>query len=254
MTQPQPIFDVKKAYGEPNVIGVLLSGGIDSTTALASAVANHPESRVVALMIDYGQRHRKEIAMANAIAGLYHCSSRVIDLSKVIPDTTLTNHNKDIPDVDYSDLEGVSPTYVPFRNGLMISAATSVLVGILEDIGKDVPDPVAHLYTGMHAEDAAGFAYPDCTPEFAGSMQNAIMMGTYGKVRLITPFIYSKKHEIITTGDNLAVPYEMTWSCYKGGNNHCGMCPTCRARRTAFRDARVADPTIYDYPIDLNDI
>lgn len=249
MSDKATTFNVAKAYGVPDIAGVLLSGGVDSATALyeANDLKNN-SGFLYAISFDYGQRHSKELLCAAKLAEEVKAKHVILSLQGIVPKTTLTDSDAHIPDVSYSELKGVSPTYVPFRNGLMISAAASFLAGTLEQLiaQGDLPvDAVAHLYAGMHAEDAAAFAYPDCTPEFAGSMANAIWMGTYGKVRLITPFIYSSKAAITLHGHHLGVPYDKTWSCYKGGEKHCGVCPTCRARREAFITARVDDPTEY---------
>lgn len=239
------IFNVEKAYGVPDVTGVLLSGGIDSTTVLAHALEITPSGEFIAISFDYGQRHCKEITYAESIAKDKGIRHEIINLSSVIPNTTLKDPGADLPEVGYDALTGVSPTYVPFRNGLMLAAATSFIVGHLEQTFGVNSNEVAHLYAGMHAEDAASFAYPDCTPEFLGSMQNAIWMGTYGRVRLHAPFISSSKSAIVNVGRQLEVDYSKTWSCYKGGDTHCGVCPTCRARKKAFADADIVDPTVY---------
>jgi 7-cyano-7-deazaguanine synthase len=101
------------------------------------------------------------------------------------------------------------------------------------------------LYFGAHAEDARAWAYPDCTPEFIGAMANAIYIGSYQQLRLRTPLEWLTKADIIQLGDRLGVPWEQTWSCYAGGQSHCGTCPTCRARRQGFVRAGVYDPTMY---------
>ena len=93
------------------------------------------------------------------------------------------------------------------------------------------PDAEA-VYYGAHAEDAKNWAYPDCTPEFIGAQANAIYIGTYHKIRLHTPWMWLRKDEIITDGERLGVPWHLTWSCYKGGEFHCGSCPTCLARKS----------------------
>ncbi len=247
-------FNVERAFGVPNLIGVLLSGGIDSTTALYMALdklegRDDPNHDVVAISFNYGQRHSKELDIAKAIADNCGVQHHVIDISGIIPNTMLKDPTQVIPDVDYSELKGVSPTYVPFRNGLMISAAISAITGILERrIQMEVypQDAVAHVYAGIHEGDAAGFAYPDCTPEFAGALANAIWMGSYGRIRLVTPLINMEKALIVEVGDALKAPLSQTWSCYKGGAMHCGVCPTCRARKLAFEDACVDDDTVYE--------
>jgi 7-cyano-7-deazaguanine synthase len=101
------------------------------------------------------------------------------------------------------------------------------------------------IFFGAHAEDAANWAYPDCTPEFIGAMANAIYVGTYYTVRLYTPIMWMSKAEVVRWGNELQVPFDMTWSCYKGGDLQCGECPTCISRHNAFLDAGIPDPTTY---------
>lgn len=215
---------------------VLLSGGLDSTTLLADCVDKYGIAEVTAVSVHYGQKHSKELERAQMIAGNYGVHHVLKDLSQIIGKGGLSDPNLEVPRVDYSELEGVSPTYVPFRNGLLLSSITSMAA---EDLNAEV---VAY---GAHAEDAANWAYPDCTPEFIGAMSNAIYIGSYSKIRLYTPFMWLTKSEIVLRGHQLHVPWDLTWSCYEGGDVQCGICSTCRARRTAFRIANVMDPTEY---------
>jgi 7-cyano-7-deazaguanine synthase len=217
---------------------VLSSGGVDSTTCLYLASAEFGD--VTGISIFYGQRHAKEIEAAKTVCRLAKANHHILDISSIIPKTTLTDANADIPNVSYDQLEGVSPTYVPFRNGLMLSAAASWIQG-----QRAEGDEEWVLYFGAHAEDARNWAYPDCTPEFIGAMANAIYIGTYRQLRLYTPLEWLNKADIITLGDRLGVPWKHTWSCYRGGEVHCGVCPTCRARRQGFVQAGVDDPTVY---------
>lgn len=215
---------------------VLLSGGVDSTTALA--IANDQwDGRVCAVGINYGQRHTKELVQAEKIAKHFNNEWRVHDLRGNIQKGGLTDDELHIPAKSYAELpEGVSPTYVPFRNGTMLSIIA----------GMAAVDPEAEaVYIGVHAEDAENWAYPDCTPEFIGGMANAIYIGTYHKVRLHTPLIWMTKDQIVTRGTELHVPWAYTWSCYEGRELQCGVCPTCQARKEAFKIAHLADPTVY---------
>lgn len=229
---------------------VLLSGGIDSTVVLHLACRNHGAENVIGMSVHYGQRHKKEIEYANKTCTELGVKQKVIDLSTVVPPTMLTDDTREVPNISYSDIVGTSPTYVPFRNGLMLSAAASVFHGGLQN--GEFGDPVSvgnvgehSLYYGAHAEDALGWAYPDCTPEFNGAMANAIFIGTYQQVRLCTPLQWLTKGDIILLGERLGVAWENTWSCYKGGDLQCGECPTCRARRAGFQLVGVTDPTEY---------
>lgn len=248
---------------------VLLSGGVDSTTCLAVAYEAF-NGNVEAISIDYGQRHVKEIECARSICDHYGINHGTIDLRGVMSGASvmLTDRSVDVPDISYDEIKGVSPTYVPFRNGTMLAALAAhaqkyVNEQIAEYADKHRSDHVGGatqedvekatamakdlvgIYFGAHAEDANNWAYPDCTPEFVGAMANAIYVGTYFTVRLHTPFVNSTKSEIISKGSDLAVPYDLTWSCYKGEELHCGTCPTCRSRKQAFEAAGVMDPTSY---------
>lgn len=229
---------------------VLLSGGIDSTVVLYMAVKEHGAENVIGLSIAYGQRHKKEIEYASKSCEALGVARKIIDIGSIIPTTMLTDESREVPNISYNDIVGTSPTYVPYRNGLMLSVAASVFHGGL--LNGEFGDPGSveiqgehALYYGAHAEDAQGWAYPDCTPEFNGAMANAIYIGTYTQVRLCTPLQWMTKDGIIRFGQALGVNWENTWSCYKGGDVHCGECPTCRARRAGFNLAGVADPTQY---------
>ena len=219
---------------------VLHSGGIDSSTCLYKAIEDCGQENVLGISLFYGQRHKKEIEHAAdicQIAGVRHGTLKTAEM----PESMLTNPEKEIPRVSYGDLpEGKSPTYVPFRNGQLLSQVAGVAVASLEPGEKGI------VYFGAHAEDAANWAYADCTPEFIGAMANAIFVGTYSQVRLATPLEWLTKPEIITLGSRLGVPWEHTWSCYKGERLHCGTCPTCRSRREGFYIAGLKDPTEYE--------
>ncbi len=220
---------------------VLLSGGIDSTTCLY--LAKRDADQVEAVSINYGQRHLKEVAHARRLCESTGVGHHILDLSAIIPKTMLTDHTVEVPDISYSEIEGVSPTYVPFRNGLMLSALTSYAAGRYE---SEKAEGEWAIYFGAHSEDAANWAYPDCTAEWTGAMANAIYIGTYHHIRLITPLQWMTKAGVVMIGNRLGVDWAKTWSCYKGGNKHCGTCPTCRSRREAFIEAGVLDPTVYE--------
>jgi 7-cyano-7-deazaguanine synthase len=169
----------------------------------------------------------------------------------------------EVPDISYSDITGVSPTYVPFRNGLMLSALTAhaqkwvdrenksfqkaVETAMVRGDGSINLDekPSAGIYFGAHSEDAHNWAYPDCTPEFIGAMANAIYVGSYMQIRLHTPLQWLQKTGVVELGDYNGVRFQDTWSCYKGEEKHCGVCPTCRSRKEAFECAAIHDPTEY---------
>lgn len=223
---------------------VLLSGGIDSTTCLYHAAEYYEE--VYAVSIDYGQRHRKEFEFAKRSCDVFEIPHYVIPVPRI--PSALTDANADIPNKDYSEIEGVSPAYVPFRNGLMLSVLTSWAHAYLKSKGDMSNDNL--VYFGAHAEDARNWAYPDCTPEFIGAMANAIRVGSYNQLRLYTPLEWLTKPEIIKLGEELGVDWANTWSCYMGEEIHCGVCPTCRSRRTGFIRAGIKDPTPYKLEVE----
>ncbi len=218
---------------------VLHSGGVDSSTCLAMAIRNHSRENVVAISVDYGQRHVKEIEQAKRICEVFEVPHSTLEITDM-PSSMLTDQKQEIPNADYSELEGVSPTYVPFRNGQLLSKIAAYATAHSE------PDNLGVIYFGAHSEDALNWAYPDCTPEFIGAMANAIHIGTYFQIRLSTPLMWLMKWEIIREGNLRGVPWILTWSCYVGEEKHCGVCPTCRSRKEAFHKAAVLDPTPYD--------
>jgi 7-cyano-7-deazaguanine synthase len=221
---------------------IVLSGGMDSTTVLAIAVhdalVRRPTRQVEAISFVYGQRHAAEVLNAEAVAQHYGIKHEVLYVS-LGKQGVLMDHDAEMPHISYEEIkesEGVSPTYVPFRNGTFLSVATSHAL----EIGADT------IWAGMHAEDARGWAYPDCTPEFIGAMQNAIYVGTYHKVRLVVPFQYASKADIVRAGMRVNAPYRLTMTCYEGKDPACGKCPTCVSRIAAFDEAGYGDPIAYE--------
>ena len=261
---------MNNAGNMPKKAFVLLSGGIDSTTCLALAMEDY-DRNVEAVTVDYGQRHIKEAEHAQLICDYYSISHTVLPLRGLLSGVgvMLTDPNVTVPNIPYSEIKGVSPTYVPFRNGTMLSAITAhAQKYVNQQITRLLDDPefggssveatqaakdLCGVYFGAHAEDAHNWAYPDCTPEFVGAMANAIYIGTYFSVRLHAPFVSASKADIISTGNRFGVPYHLTWSCYKGEELQCGICPTCLARKEAFLDAGIVDPTIYKGDLDDDD-
>lgn len=222
---------------------VLSSGGVDSTTCLAQAVADFGADNVVSLSVFYGQKHSRELAAAQAVAAHYAVRHLQLDLSAVFAgsDCSLLSHSAAaIPHADYADQlaeQAGRPvtTYVPFRNGLFIAAAASVAQA----------EGCSAIYYGAHSDDAAGSAYPDCSPEFYAAMNSAIIAGTGGDVRLVAPFVEQNKAGVVAAGLKLGAPYHLTWSCYEGGDVACGQCGTCRDRLAAFAANHAADPIQY---------
>lgn len=221
---------------------VLCSGGVDSTTLLAMAVDKYGSENVVALSISYGQRHEKELKAARDVARYYHVEQRFLDLAAIFADSScslLAHSEKDIPRESYAeqleqaDTKLVS-TYVPFRNGLFLSSAASMALSLECSV----------LYYGAHHDDWAGNAYPDCSREFVAAMNNAIMEGTGGELHMEAPFVEWSKADIVKKGLELNVPYELTWSCYEGGDKPCGVCATCIDRKRAFELNGSIDPLL----------
>ncbi len=223
---------------------VLLSGGVDSTTCLAMAVNQYGSDKVIAINILYGQKHQKELEQAKKIAEYYHVAYHMLDLSNIFAfsNCSLLKHSSEqIEHTSYAEQlkklggEGSVSTYVPFRNGLMLSTAASLAQSF----------KAQEIWYGAHKDDAAGRAYPDCTAEFVEYMGKAIYEGTGREIKLVAPFINSNKAGIVAQGLKLKVPYELTWSCYEGGEMPCGTCATCIDRKNAFLANGTTDPLVY---------
>jgi 7-cyano-7-deazaguanine synthase len=215
---------------------IVLSGGMDSTTALAWA-KNDPRVEVAGVLhFQYGSKHnRQELMAVEKIAEHYAVKLEVVHLADVarLFKSDLLNTGEAVPEGHYAD-ESMKKTVVPFRNGIMLAIAA----GYAESIGADM------VVLGSHQGDHA--IYPDCRVEFIGAMSHAIGLGTYAEIKTATPFQFADKTEIARTGHKLAVPFELTYTCYKGGEKHCGKCGSCTERREAFQLANVPDPTVYE--------
>ena len=219
---------------------VLLSGGIDSATALGLAVRRYGQAETAALAVSYGQKHDKEIQAAKAVAAHYGVVLKQIDLSAVFKNSDsslLKSCGAALPEGSYAEqlkAEGseVVSTYVPYRNGLFLSAAASMALSL----GCET------LWYGAHRDDAAGAAYPDCSPAFHRAISASIDEGSGHALKVEAPFIDKTKGEIVKIGLEIGVPYELTWSCYAGGDQPCGKCATCIDRAKAFAENGVADP------------
>ena len=212
---------------------VLLSGGLDSTTALHWAMHHHEV--VCALSFDYGSNHAvQELACARWQAEHCRVPYHEIDLRSISSHlkSALLSGADSIPTEDY-DEENLKQTVVPFRNGIFLAIAA----GIAESKGADGLVIAAH--SGDHA------IYPDCREEFMVAMSAAITHGTYARLQILRPFISCTKGEIAAAGAALGVDFSHTYSCYCGGSQHCGTCATCRERREAFATAGLTDPTSY---------
>lgn len=225
---------------------VLSSGGVDSTTCLGLAIQKYGKENVISASLYYGQKHDKELECARKIAeyyGIQHIEDDVSGVMKYASQVcTLMKGGKEIKHESYEEQikeNGFVDSYVPFRNGLFLSIAAAYAVSLF-------PNMDCEIYYGAHADDAAGNAYADCTPEFAEAMRTAISLGTYGKVKVVSPLIDYNKAMVVRLGLDLQVPYHLTWSCYEGHEKQCGVCGTCRDRKAAFEANGVKDPVEYE--------
>lgn len=213
---------------------VVFSGGLDSTVLLAKLVAEGREC--LALTVDYGQRHRREIESAQAICttlgGITH---RVADLRTLAPlwgRNSLTDATMDVAEGHYTE-ERMRSSVVPGRNLLLLATAAAWAFA-------ERCDSVAY---GAHGGDHA--IYPDCRETFADATARAIALADWHTVTLERPFITLDKAAIVRMGTALRAPMHLSWSCYKGEAEHCGRCGTCIERREAFTNAGAEDPTRY---------
>lgn len=226
---------------------VLSSGGVDSTTCVGVALKDVGSENVSTVSVFYGQKHNKELECAEKVAEFYNVKHYVLDLSNVLQYSNcslMKNSTEDIPMMSYAEQiekngEGKVSTYVPFRNGLMLSAVAALAQSIY-------PDDDVDIYLGAHADDAAGRAYADCSEEFTSAMNTAIVIGTYGKVRVVAPLVNLNKAGVVKLGLSIDVPYKYTWSCYSGGDKPCGHCGTCIDRAKAFEANGISDPALED--------
>ncbi len=200
------------------------SGGMDSTALLARAVAD--SSDVVAVSFRYGQRHVREVRSATAIAAQYGVRRAVVDLPH-LSSPSLTG-DQPVPHGHYA-AESMKATVVQGRNLLFIAA----LVGMAQ--------PGDEVWVGVHAGDHA--VYGDCRPAFIYPLQDALR-AAYG-VELVVPYIDTDKAGIARDGAAHEAPLGLSWSCYEGGDVHCGRCGTCVERAEAFHLAGLPDPTVY---------
>lgn len=214
----------------------VLSGGMDSTVLAYMLRADGVE--IECLSVDYGQRHRRELDYAEATAKRLGVRWHLADLTGVthlLGGSALTD-NIPVSDGHYTDAS-MRVTVVPNRNAIMLSVA----VGLAVSSGADA------VAFGAHAGDHP--IYPDCRPAFVEAFEVMARQATEGygvaSLRILAPFILQTKADICATGHRLGVPWSSTWSCYKGGEQHCGTCGTCVERREAFALAGVFDPTEY---------
>ncbi len=252
-----PDFNMKKAI-------VLSSGGVDSTVCVAMAVAKFSAENVATTSIFYGQKHNKELECARKVANFYNLKHYEFDLSSVLQFSNCSLLAQSSQTIEHKSYEqqiadnkaaaesaaqanpeaaqtaaakGKVSTYVPFRNGLMLSVCASLAQSIFEN--DDV-----EIYLGAHGDDAAGNAYADCSEAFVSTISKAISIGTYEQVKVTAPFAGHSKAEVVKKGLELKAPFELTWSCYEGGDKPCGTCGTCIDRARAFAANNAEDPAL----------
>ena len=225
---------------------ILSSGGLDSTTCLAIAVDKFGKKNVSTVSIFYGQRHARELSCARAVAEFYGVSHYEFDAAEIMKNSSsalLNSSTKTLEHSSYAEQIKDNPrveTYVPFRNGLMLSMAASFADSLYN--GEEV-----EIYIGVHQDDTAVNAYPDCSEKFIKAMSDAIEIGTYGKIKIVAPFLGKTKADVVKIGTNLGVPYELTWSCYERGDKPCGRCATCIDRAKAFAANGLTDPALKSF-------
>jgi len=201
---------------------ILLSGGLDSTTTLS--FAKKRGFKCYALIFDYGQRHKREIRSAVAVAKRARIPYQLLKIDLPWKGSSLLDRREKIP--ARSSSRGIPSTYVPARNTIFLSFALSYA----EAIGAKA------IFIGANAIDFSG--YPDCRPNYFQTFQKLIEKGTkVKKIKVVTPLINLTKAEIIRLGMKLGAPLELTWSCYKGGTKPCGVCDSCQLREKGFREA-----------------
>lgn len=218
---------------------VLLSGGLDSTTAAAWAKAEGHD--VFALSFDYGQRHKKELARARQVAAALGAKEHKV-LRLPIGDlghSALTDRSIAVPDAPSAAEIGaaIPSTYVPARNTVFLAFA----LGYAEVVGATA------IVIGANALDYSG--YPDCRPEYLQAFERmanlATKAGVEGRtVKVLAPLLHMSKRDIVQTARRLKAPIEQTWSCYRGGRRPCGTCESCVLRAKGFAEAGVADPAL----------
>lgn len=214
----------------------IVSGGMDSVTLAHWLKGVYSDLHLISF--DYGQRHRRELECAAWQAQYLGAEHTIIDISGIRPllkGSALTD-DVDVPHGHYAE-ETMRATVVPNRNAIMLSIAWGLACSSEADV----------LACGVHAGDH--FIYPDCRPEFIAALNESLRIGTVGhrkeNLELIAPFVDQSKTDIAAIGGRLDVPFAHTWTCYEGGEVHCGKCGACTERKEAFRDSGVADPTEY---------
>jgi 7-cyano-7-deazaguanine synthase len=227
---------VKTNYAASQLAVCLISGGMDS--CVTAAIANQETERLAFLHVSYGHRtERRERRAFEEIADHYRvdqCLVVSMDHLSKIGGSSLTDKAIQVAAANLGS-HSIPTSYVPFRNAHLLSVATSWAEVI--NAGR--------IYIGAVAEDSSG--YPDCRPEFYDAFQRVVSLGTKPdtRIEIRTPVIGMKKSEIVTYGQRLGAPFELTWSCYQESEQACGNCDSCALRLRAFREAGLRDPIAY---------
>ncbi len=211
---------------------IIVSGGMDSITLLY----DHKDEIALGISFDYGSNHNaREIPFAKMHCerlGIKHITIN-LDFMHQYFKSSLLDGAEAIPEGHYAD-DNMKSTVVPFRNGIMLSIA----IGIAESNNLD------QVFIANHGGDHT--IYPDCRPEFINAIDAAATAGTYNNVKVVAPYTKITKSDIARIGKKLGIDYTETWSCYKGGEVHCGKCGTCLERKEALAEAGIEDKTIYE--------
>lgn len=207
---------------------VLLSGGIDSSTALF--IAKKKGYKCSTLIFDYGQKNKREIESAKKISKKAGCHYTLLKLNLPWKGSSLIDKKARIP--KKTRKKEIPSTYVPARNTILLSFALSFAEAV----------NARSIFIGAHIEDYSG--YPDCRPRYFKAFDRVKNLGTRigKKIKITAPLIYKKKAEIIKIGTKLNVPYNLTWTCYKGDERPCGKCESCYYRLKGFKEAGIKDP------------
>ena len=211
---------------------IIVSGGMDSITLLY----DHKEEIALGISFDYGSNHNaREIPFAKMHCerlGIRHITIN-LDFMHQYFKSSLLEGAEAIPEGHY-EADNMKSTVVPFRNGIMLSIA----IGIAESSNLN------QVFIANHGGDHT--IYPDCRPEFISAIDDAAIAGTFNNVRVVAPYTNITKGDIARIGKQLGIDYTETWSCYKGGEKHCGKCGTCVERKEALAEAGIEDHTIYE--------
>jgi len=224
---------------------VILSGGMDSTTVLYDVVRTFGSNNVDAISFHYGQNHSKELGLAKKTCEKLGVAHKLVDVSflgkELLFASTLVSGAEAIPEGHYAE-ENMKSTVVPNRNMILISLAAGFAISI----------GAKHLYYGAHAGDHA--IYPDCRPEFVKAMKSVLKLADWSEVELHAPYLEKDKGDIAILGKELGVDYSLTWTCYKGEEEACGVCGSCTERLEAFEKAEAVDPIKYKNNVNIKGV